>query len=66
MAEIVLKLNEKKKIGGKEIAAGTAIFTGTCVNGISPDDLNKAIQLNQVRVEIPKVEAAKKEVKKEK
>lgn len=60
MADILLKLTEKKKISGKELLPGAVLFSGSCAAGISPDDLNKAIQLQQVKVEVPK----KKEVEK--
>lgn len=60
MGAIVLKLSEGKTIRGKKLLPGSVLFSGDCAVGISPDDLNKAIQLHQVTVEIPK----KKEVEK--
>ena len=60
MAEITLKLTEEKKIGGKKLLPGAVLFSGACASGVSPDDLNKAIQLGQVKVEIPQKEAPKK------
>jgi len=63
MADILLKLTEEKKIGGKKLLPGAVLFSGSCAAGISPDDLNKAIQLQQIKVEVPKKEEAKKKDK---
>ena len=52
MANLKLILRKDKDIRGKIVKAGTILLDGECRAGIKPSDVEKAIQLGQLRVEI--------------
>lgn len=61
---IRLVLRQQKAIRGEVFPAGAVLLEGECGQGIHPDDVHKAIIMNQVDIfskEIPDPESGKKE-----
>lgn len=63
MANVRLVLKLDKTIRGKCFKAGTVLLDGECRSGAKPSDVEKAIQLGELRVDLS-VESSKSEPKK--
>lgn len=63
MAIVRLVLKIDKKIRGKDFKARTLLLDGECRSGAKPSDVEKAIQLGELRVDLS-VESLKAEPKK--
>jgi hypothetical protein len=60
---VKLLLRQDKKIRGKEYKAGTPVFEGECLHGLKPVDVEKAIQLQEIAVDLREPEAKKEKTK---
>ncbi|MBI5872986.1 MAG: hypothetical protein HZB36_02450 [Candidatus Omnitrophica bacterium] len=62
---IKVVLATRRTIRGKELPAGYVILEGTTADGLSADDVSKALQLGEIKVIGPetKAEAKKKDDK---
>jgi hypothetical protein len=58
--EIRLILAEKKEIRGVKHLPGEVLFVGECAKGLTPADIDKAIQLKQIRVDLKAIQAEEK------
>lgn len=63
MTMVKLLLKQDKKIRGKEYKKGTPLFEGECLQSFKPVDIEKAIQLQEVSIDLREPELKKKEVK---
>lgn len=62
-AKVRLILTEKKEVRGNKHLPGAVLFEGECSKGFTPADVDKAIQMKYLRVDLETIDAEEKEKK---